>query len=163
MIFPVSDLARSILRSNDSIDGGSHRTIRLKDVQARIGIVYLLPCLLIQACATPSFDQRVAHADSIEISPAGETFQRRLWPQIGDSLANLMRQCFPTGKTRDTDSFVLVADASRGGKLRDVEVRPSTPMTRCVVDKFSSLTIPAIPQDFDEATMPLVFKMKITD
>jgi len=126
---------------------------RMKEIA--IIAVFLLPSLAM--AADDGFGSRVQRARLIEETSGGQAYQKELWASLGDQAATAMQECFPRGVEADTAAFILVGDVDGQSHLQDVEVRPSTAMSRCFAEKFASLRFPEPP----EGVMPLVIEMKI--
>lgn len=108
------------------------------------------------------FGSRVQHAKLIEAWSEGEAYQKQLWASAGSQAASAMQACFPRGVKADTESFTLVGDVNNQRHLQNVEIRPSTLMSRCFAKRFSSLQFPKPSESMHESGMPLVVEMKIT-
>jgi hypothetical protein len=122
-------------------------------------VVVSLPMLTVTR--QNDFGSRVQRAKLIEASSEGEAYQKQLWASAGNKAASAMQACFPRGVKVDTESFTLVGDVNNQHHLQNVEVHPSTPMSRCFAKRFSSLQFPELPESMHESGMPLVVDMKI--
>ena len=111
--------------------------------------------------AAEDFGARVQRAQLLEVSPEGKAYQKQLWAGAGNPAATAMQQCFPKGEKSDTVGFTVVGDVNDQGHLQNVAVQPSTPMSRCFVEKFSALRFPQPSASFWPDGMPLVVEMKI--
>lgn len=123
-------------------------------------LVVLLP-VTGTAFADGSFIDRAKRAKLVEDSPEGQAYQQELWSHVGDYTAAVMQRCFPNESEVDTDSFTLVADVSPSGHLSNVELEPSTPMSRCFAKNFSQAPFPVPAASFGEAGIPIIINMKI--
>lgn len=130
---------------------------RMKAISAFV--LALIPLL---AVAGPDdFGVRVQRAKLVEASSEGATYQKKLWSSIGNQTAAAMQECFPREAKADTDVFTLVGDVNDQCQLKNIELRPSTPMSRCFAERFTSLPFPKPPESMSERGVPLVIEMKI--
>lgn len=126
-----------------------------------ISAFFLASIPLLAVAGTADFGARVQRAKLIEASPEGDAYQKKLWLSVGNQTATVMQECFPRKAKADTDEFTLVGDVNSQCQLQNIELRPSTPMSRCFAKRFAALRFPEPPESMSESGMALVIEMKI--
>jgi hypothetical protein len=81
---------------------------------------------------------------------------------LGNDIGRLMQQCFPRGIPADARIFILIGNVLPSRTLTDVEVQPSTRMTRCFEDGFGHLSLPPLPANIGQKGLALFIPMKIS-
>ncbi len=107
---------------------------------ATVAALLLLP----SAAHAADFDTRVAHAKSAIATPAGHAYDLALVPAIHAA----MTKCVPPGRSaaRASDSFTTVASVAADGRVRDVQTRPATALSRCFARELGALGLPPPPK-----------------
>ncbi len=125
-------------------------------------IVALACCLIPSMALGDSFDDRVRIAEEAEEADQYKWYQKEMYSEIGQHLANTMRNCFETVEDPKTDTFFLVASVTDAGKASRIIVRPSTNIARCFAAGVEKATFPKPPVYPGEDGFPIVIEMKIT-
>ena len=125
-------------------------------------IIALVCCLVPSIALGDSFDHRVRIAEEAESADQYKWYQKEMYAEIGQHLANTMRSCFETVADPQTDTFFLVATVTGAGKADEIEVRPSTNIARCFAEGVEKATFPKPPVYPGENGFPIVIEMKIT-
>jgi len=107
-----------------------------------------------------NMDSRISEAKSVTSSSTGKSYDALLSPSIGKAI----KTCVPPGSTSPANlgNFTLVAYVAADGSTREIEVRPSTSISKCFAQKFSSLKMPAPPEALIAKNgVPIVVEMSI--
>lgn len=108
------------------------------------------------------FPARVARGNEVAATPEGRGYDASLAPAIQTAIV----ACIPPGTSPASGSgkFTLVGNVDVKGQLHAVEVRPSTPVSRCFADKFASTMLPSPPDvDHQGGNYPVTVEMNITE
>lgn len=100
--------------------------------------------LLPTAAHTADFNTRIAHAKSVIATPAGHAYDLALVPAVHAA----MTKCVPPGRSAasPSDSFTTVASVATDGRVRDVQVRPATALSRCFARELGALRLQPPPK-----------------
>jgi len=102
----------------------------------------LLPILLLAfampARAAPTFEARIAAAESAIARAGGFAYDTSLVPAIHAAV----QPCVPTGRDPARGgAFVLVADVDAQGRVHAADVRPASPIARCFAERLSRMQL----------------------
>ena len=110
-------------------------TVRLKQLVRAKGIwtatQIQIGDLIDTAAIADGFQHRLQTGKQALHTRAGKEYEKALGPIIGDSI----RKCILPGSAPQTGDFVLIGDVSTFGTVSSVEVRPSTPASRCFAEE----------------------------
>lgn len=97
------------------------------------------------AVSAGDFDARVRRAEAAIATRAGYAYDMALVPAI--HAATL--PCTPPGRraANRAESFAAVADVMRDGRVRNVQVQPSTPLSQCFAKHLAAKRLQAPPVD----------------
>lgn len=107
-----------------------------------------------------SFAERVAVAKKHEEKQETQDyFNERMFPTIGQALADAMKKC--TGeKGARVASFEVVANISSNGAFINIDHEPKTISAVCVAESVAALHVPPPPVD-GNGFFPIVFEMSV--
>jgi hypothetical protein len=97
------------------------------------------------AKADDVFAARVTRGKLVEIGPTGPAYQKALWGKLTDPMTVALKACLAHNAPADTKPFTLVADVQSDGKPNRVAAEPATPVAKCLVGWFATMTLPAPP------------------
>ena len=85
-------------------------------------------------------------------TPEGKKYEASWGKVVGPAF----KACVPTGSAASSANlgkFVLIANVAKSGAVSDVEVSPSTPVSRCFAKHFAGSTLPPPPMADSAATL----------
>jgi hypothetical protein len=97
------------------------------------------------AKADDVFAARVTRGKLVETGPTGPAYQKALWGKLTDPMTVALKACLAHNAPADTKPFTLVADVQSDGKPIRVAAEPATPVAKCLVGWFATMTLPAPP------------------
>ena len=97
------------------------------------------------AKADDVFAARVTRGKLVETGPTGPAYQKALWGKLTDPMTVTLKACLAHNAPADTKPFTLVADVQSDGKPNRVAAEPATPVAKCLVGWFATMTLPAPP------------------
>lgn len=104
------------------------------------------------------FSDRIQRGKVALQSPEGMAYEKLLGATIG----SILRECIPPGLSHWTGKFSLVAYVSASGAVSEVEVQPSTPVSRCFAEGISKATLPIPPPaPYGAKLFPITIEMRI--
>jgi hypothetical protein len=120
-------------------------------------VAFLLLILSAPTAAADEFDRRVARATAAVETRAGHAYDMALVPAIHA----ITTRCVPAGRARPQASanFVAVASVDPAGRVRDVRVRPATPLAQCFARHLGSTRLQPPPTPAT-GTHPIVIRIR---
>lgn len=107
-----------------------------------------------------TFAERVAAAKETEKQPeAAAYFKDKMYPAIGQSLANAMRKCTAMANA-NVEKFAVVADVAASGKFVNVDYEPRTNTAACFAGDMATLPVPP-PAKQGAPALPMVIEMSV--
>jgi hypothetical protein len=91
------------------------------------------------------FAARVTRGKLVETGPTGPAYQKALWGKLTNPMTVALKACLAHNAPADTAPFTLIADVQSDGKPNRVAAEPATPVAKCLVGWFATVTLPAPP------------------
>lgn len=114
--------------------------------------------LLPTATHAAGFDQRITKAKAAIATPSGYAYDMALVPAIHAATT----KCVPPGRSvaKAADAFTTVASVAADGRVRDVQVRPATPLSRCFARELAALRLQPPPRSGPNGLHPILIEIR---
>lgn len=122
-----------------------------------VGFIALFAC----PASGRDFDDRVSRANAALASKQGGVYAEWVDEQIRPLITKTLQECFGAVDRPDNSGFLLVADVKRSGELSDVEVRPSTNISRCFAHSLESKVLQGPILAKEQRAFPLVLDLGV--